>query len=301
MAELTAAFGDTITAGFEVVSRGRYEQAQPVYQSIMNEVQMRFATYKTSSVTGFSLPSKKTEGANVSYQDASQGYDKEITANVYASGVQFSEELVTLDLYDVVGKKQAKDLADAFVASLDIDCAGLLNNATVTTYDAGGDGLALLSNSHPLVKAGGTDDNYLSADLGVTSLWEAINMLETTKLDNGRYGNFPAKYLIVSGQAPENERIARQLLGSEKNPEDNKNAINVIRSRNLQLIVWKELTDVDAFYVLSENHDLTLPWQRKLKFSNEIDFDTGNLKIKASYWYGRGFNDWRGFVGSEGA
>jgi len=301
MAELTASFGDALTAGFEKVVRGRYEQAKPVYQSIMNEVQMRFPTYKTSSVTGVELPSKKTEGTTVSYQDAVQGYDKTLSPSVYASGMQFSQELIEDDLYSVVGKKQSNDLADAFVASLDIDCAGLLNNATATTYDACGDTLALASTAHTLIKSGGTDSNYISSDLGVTSLWEAINMLETQKLDNGRYGQFTAKYLIVSGVAPENERIARQLLGSDLNPEDDKNAINVIRSRNLQLIVWKELTDVDAFYVLAENHDLTLPWKRKLAFSNKIDFDTGNLKIKASYRYARGFNDWRGVVVSDGA
>lgn len=299
--ELTSAFGDVITAGFESIVRGRYDQASPVYSTFMNEVQMRFPTYKTSSVTGLSLPSKKTEGAAVSYQDASQGYNKELTPNVYASGIQFSQELVEDDLYDVVGKKQGKDLADAFIASLDIDCAGLFINATATTYDTCGDGLALASTVHTLAKVGGTDSNLLSADLSVTSLWELINMLETTKLNNGRYGQFTAKYLVVSGVAPENERIARQLLGSDKNPEDNKNAINVIRSRNLQLIVWKELTDLDAFYVLADNHDLMLPWKRKLKFSNEIDFDSGNLKIKASYRYARGFNDFRGFSMSEGA
>jgi hypothetical protein len=72
-------------------------------------------------------------------------------------------------LYGSLGAKYARALARSMQHTKEIKGANILNNATTTSV--GGDGVALLSASHPL-GGGGTASNTLStpADLSETSL-----------------------------------------------------------------------------------------------------------------------------------
>jgi len=68
-------------------------------------------------------------------------------------------------------------------------------------------------------------------------------------------------------------------------------------------VVNHYLTDTDAFFILTDltNTGLKMFQRRPLKTSMEPDFETGNMRFKASERYSFGFSDWRCIFGSPGA
>ena len=84
------------------------------------------------------------------------------------------------------------------------------------------------------------------------------------------------------------------------------NAVNVVGGMLPQGVkVNPYLTDTDAWYVVtnvsSEGKGLIVYDAWPLEFSQDNDFDTTNMKVKAMERYSFGWADWRGLHGSAGA
>ncbi len=63
----------------------------------------------------------------------------------------------------------------------------------------------------------------------------------------------------------------------------------------------RRLTDPDAWFLITDCPDgLKHLRRRKVRRGSEGDFETGNMRYKASERYVFGWTDWRGAFASEG-
>lgn len=241
----------------------------------------------TAYFGGLGFPVVKPEGKEISYDDFVQGPQKRWYHTTYGLGTRISEEMIEDTLYGDIPtsmESQSKELGASFGELLELLVHDIINNGTVTTNHTAGDGLAIFSASHTLLR-GGTWSNILSpaADLSATSLQTAIDNFTTTKDDSGKYQVIKPKYIFVH---PNNAWKAYELLESGYDPESPNNSINSIRKWGLQPIISPYLTGRTAFTLWAEpphaDGGVIAFMRRKFTVKQDSDFETGDLKFKGT-------------------
>ena len=126
-------------------------------------------------MTGFGTAPEKLEGGSVAYAATSQGYPTRYTHRTYALGYIITREDIEDNLYIKKGMQRTKNLK--FVMLQTKERIGILpfDRAFSNTY-AIGDGVALISTSHPT--AAGNRSNRLSYDADLSEL-----VLEQSMID----------------------------------------------------------------------------------------------------------------------
>ena len=236
---------------------------------------------------GLGFPAVKPEGKEIPYDDFVQGPQKRWLHVTYGLGTRITEEMIEDCLYGDIPTNmsgQSKELGASFGELLEILVHDIINNGTVTTNHTSGDGLAVFSASHTLLR-GGTWSNLLSpaADLSATSLQTAIDNFITTKDDSNRYQIIKPKYLFIH---PNNAWKAYELLESGYDPESPNNSINSIKKWGLQPIISPYLTAKTGFTLWAEpaheDGGVIAFMRRKFNVKQDSDFETGDLKFKST-------------------
>ena len=251
--------------------------------------------------SSFGLASVKAEGAPVVYDSARQGYTTRYQHVVYALGFIITRETYEDDQYDVIGKKKANALARSMRISKEIVAANVYNRATTSGY-TGGDGIVMLSASHPKV-AGGTYSNIIgtTADLSEASLEQATIDIEGFTDDRGLIIAAKPKQLIIPRQL---RFEAYRVLKSDGRVGTDLNDPNAVKALGLfgEPTINHFLTDTDAWFIRTDVPDGMKYFERRGdQFEMDNDFDTENAKYKASARYSFGWSDPRGVYGSMGA
>jgi len=251
-------------------------------------------------VYGFGGAVVKDEGASVTYDDGGQAWTSRYNHETIALAFNIPEELVEDNLYMQTGSKYARALARSMQHTKEIKGAGILNNGFSTT---GGDGVALLSASHPLA-GGGTASNLLStpADISEASLEDILVQIRKAVDDRGIPIALKAVDVIIP---PELEYVVCRLLDSNMRPGTADNDVNAINKKGIfgkEPIVVTRLTDPDAWFIKTDANDGLKMFQRKgVQNKTEQDFNTGNYRFKSRERYSFGWTDWRGLFGSSGS
>lgn len=255
---------------------------------------------------GLGLPTHKPEGKEIQYDDFVQGPQKRWHHVTYGLGTRISEEMIEDALYPKIPTgmgAQSKELGASFGELLEILVHDIINNGTVTTNHTGGDGLAVFSASHPLLR-GGTWSNLLSpaADLSATSLQTMIDNFTNTKDDSGKFQIIKPKYLFIH---PNNAWKAYELLESGYDPESPNNSINSIRKWGLTPIISPYLTGRTACTLYADPaHDdggVIAFMRREFKVKQDSDFETGDLKFKGTMRFSVEVNKLNNMYFSAGA
>ena len=258
------------------------------WRQIVSSVKTSNRAYEESAYyAGLGNLSRKPEGEPIQYDELVQGPTKRWNHTTYALGVRITEELIEDSLYDQIGEMEtlSRELGSSARETLNVLSFDMYNNISATTNHTGADGLALASASHPALR-GGLWSNILSpaADLSATALQTALQNFENTRDDTGKFQSIRAKWILVH---PANEWKARELLQSTYDPESPNNAINTLRSRNLQLVVTPYYTDQDAFTLIAEppssNGGIIAYMRRKVSFARDGDFQTGDALFKVTF------------------
>jgi hypothetical protein len=205
----------------------------------------------------------------------------------------------------------ATSLAQTGRETLEYLAAVPFNNPTSTTafapWMSGGDGVAMLSTSHPVL-SGGVWANTPSShvDLSVAALQAARTRMEKIQNARGFQYKMDAKTLVV----PTDSRwIMEEILGSPTLPYVAKtDTPNTVRE-GLTGIVWSHLTDADSWFLLArkaknksdKGHQLKCVMRVAPQFDRDNDFETGDRKYKGRMRVGFGYPDARGVDGSTGA
>jgi len=250
---------------------------------------------------GFGLMPIKREGDSTTYQGQTQGYVSRYTHVAYSLGFIVTYEELKDNLYAKVAGSRAKALGFSKRQTKENIAANVYNRHATAGY-TGGDGVVLLSASHP--SAAGNWSNILSpaADISETSLEDLCIQIMGATDDNGlKIALQPASLLVPRQLWFEANRILKSTL---QNDSAN-NALNVLRSTSALpggIKVNHYFTDADAFFVRTNSPEGMKGYQRdSFDLQKDNDFDTSNAKAKTYDRYSFGWSDPRGLFGSPGA
>jgi hypothetical protein len=257
---------------------------------------------RTTTVASFGTVPIKAEGANVTYDEMAQGFDKTYTADTYELAFHTSKEALDDEQEEVVSDA-ARALGNSMTYTYNTDHANIFNRGFNSSY-LGPDGKVLFATDHPLV-GGGTEQNTLTtqADLAVSSLRDALNDIADTQDDAGKLLHWRPEMILVPY---ENQWLASELLESAGRFDTAENATNAFKTRQdgkLRIVAWPYLTDPDAWYLLSSpsKHQVRSYWRERPNTMHDWDFESSSMKCKIRARWIRSWSDWRGVYASQGA
>ena len=275
------------------------EEHKEIYETETSERSFEEET----KLSGFSAAPVKNEGSAIAYDNAQEAFTARYNHQTIALGFSLTEEAVEDNLYDTLSARYTKALARAMSYTKQVKAAAVLNNGFTGGVNAGGDGVALFSTSHPLV-SGGVNSNTQATptDLNETALENAVIQIAAWTDERGLFIAAQPRKLIVP---PNNQFVATRLLETELRTGTADNDINAIKNNGSipeGYTVNHYLTDPDAYFLTTDvpngmKHFVRTP----LSTSMDGDFDTGNVRYKARERYSFGFSDPLGMFGSPGA
>jgi len=305
MAISRSALAKELEPGLNALFGLSYDQYDAEYAAIFSQETSDRAFEEEVLITGFGGAPTKTEGAGVSFDNASESFSARYTHETVALAFALTEEAQEDNLYDSLGKRYTKALARSMANTKEVKGANVLNNAFSSSF-TGGDGVSLINTAHPLA-GGGTAANRAStmSDLNEVSLEDALIDISTFTDDRGLTISVNATKLVVP---PQLVFVADRILNSPGRSGTADNDINAIANTGVLpggYTVNHYLTDPDAFFLLTSvteaGEGLKMFQRTAMETSMEPDFSTGNIRYKARERYSFGFSDWRGVYGSQGA
>lgn len=303
MAVITSgSFSKLLYPGLNAIFGKAYNDYPEQWSEIFDKFTSRKAFEEDLSVSSFGLAVQRAEGAPITYDTEVQGFLTRYQHVEYGLGFVITRNMYEDDQYDQEGAKRSKALARSLKLTKETVGANILNRAFNGSYTFG-DGVSLISASHPNV-AGGTWSNQIAvaADLSEAALEQATIDIMKFADDRGLRIMVQPQKLIVS---PEQVFEATRLLQTDGRPGTDNNDINALKNKGIftgGLVVNQYLTDPDAWFIKTDaGEGLKYFERRAMEFVNEPDFDTDNAKYKATERYSFGCSDVRAIYGSAGA
>jgi len=250
---------------------------------------------------GFGLMPIKAQGAPTTYQGQTQGYISRYTHVAYSLGFIVTYEELKDNLYAKVAGSRAKALGFSKRQTKENIAANVYNRYATAGY-TGGDGVVLLSASHP--SAAGNWSNILApaADISETALEDLCIQVMGATDDNGMKIALQPMSLHVPRQI---WFEANRVLKSTLQNDTALNATNVLRSTNAipgGIKVNHYFNDPDAYFIRTNCPDGMKCYQRdSYDLKRDNDFDTDNAKAKTYDRYSFGWSDPHAVYGSAGA
>ena len=294
-----AQFAKMLEPGLNTLFGLEYDSYPSEYEAVFESNTSQKAFEEDVLLTGFGAAPTKDEGASIAYDSASQQWTARYQHETIALAFSITEEAEEDGLYGSIAARYTKALARSMSTTKEIKAANVLNNATSTN---GGDGVPLLSASHPTQNGNQSNKLATAADLSETSLESILIQIADMKDDRGlRIAAQGTKLIIPTTYT----FTAERLLDSQLRTGTADNDINAIRNGGYLpqgYHIMRRLTDSDQFFIQTDVPDGLKMFQRSpLKKGVEGDFETGNVRYKVRERYSFGFTDWRGIFGTEGA
>jgi len=301
MAMNRAQFAKMLEPGLNTLFGLEYDSYPPEYSAVFSSNSSSKAFEEDVLLQGFGSAPTKDEGAAISYDTGSQQWTARYQHETVALAFSITEEAEEDGQYGSIASRYTKALARSMASTKEIKAANVLNNAQTSGFN-GGDGVVLLSASHPTTA--GVQSNVLAtaADLSETSLESILIQISDMKDDRGLRIAAQGTQLIIPTAYT---FVAERLLESQLRTGTADNDINAIKSGGYLpkgYHIMRRLTDSDAFFVQTDVPDGMKMFQRSpMKKGMEGDFETGNVRYKVRERYSFGVTDWRGIFGTEGA
>jgi hypothetical protein len=274
------------------------EQHKEIYETETSERSFEEET----KLSGFSAAPVKNEGSAIAYDNAQEAFTARYNHETIALGFSITEEAVEDNLYDSLSARYTKALARAMAYTKQVKGAATLNNAFSSAY-VGGDGVSLISTSHPLV-SGGTNSNRpaTAADLNETSLENAVIQIAAWTDERGLLIAAQPKKLVIP---PALQFTATRLLETNLRVGTADNDINALKNNGSipqGYCINHFLTDTNAWFLMTDVPNGLKHFERAaLANSMDGDFDTGNVRYKSRERYSFGWSDPLGIFGSPGS
>lgn len=278
-----------------------YKKFEPIWSKIF-EVRDSTKNYEESvESVGFGLMSVKNQGQALTYDTAQQGPTSRFTHRTYSLGFMCTMEEIMDNQYEELSFKRASRLAKSVYETEEIVHSNIFNRAFNSSF-VGGDGVSMISASHPT--ASGLQSNILAvaADISEASIEDLSVQIRLTTDSRGlRTKNFPRMLIVPPALEPEAYRILKSVL---QNDSAN-NAVNYIKASGMfpeGIICNPYLTDTDAWFIKTDMQDGLIHFTRmEATYEQDNDFDTKNAKSAVVCRWIEGWQDWRQIWGSSGA
>ena len=252
-------------------------------------------------LSGFENAAVKSEGAAVVYDNAQETFTARYQHETIALAFALTEENIEDNLYDKISSRYTKALARSMANTKQVKAANVLNNAFNNAF-AGGDGVALCSDAHPIIAGTFKNEPTTAADLSETSLEQA--MIDIAAMTDERGLKIAARGMKMIIH-PNQQFVAERLMKSGQRPGTADNDVNAMKSMGMVpqgFVVNNFLSDTESFFIKTDvpnglKHMVRAP----IKTAMEGDFETGNVRYKARERYSFGWSDPRGIYGNPGA
>ena len=278
-----------------------YKEHTPEWRDVFEEEKSSKAYEEDQEVTGFGLAPTKGQGQAIQFDSETGGTATRYTHIVYGLGFIVTREEMDDNQYVAVSKRRTRALAFSMRQTEETVGANVLNRAFNSSY-VGGDGKELLATDHPT--ANGTQSNELAvaADLSEASIEDlAIQIMDARNSRGLKISVMPRKLIIPTALAFDAERIIK----SAKQSGTANNDVNAIKNMGIfpdGIAINHYLTDSDAWFVKTNVPNGLIRFTRRAtEFGKDSDFDTENVKAKATMRFSQGWSDWRTLYGSPGA
>jgi hypothetical protein len=235
--------------------------------------------------SGLTTLRNKAEGAGVTYDTQIGGPTQTWVHTVRALAVRITEEAVDDNLYELSGGSEGSlkelfyDLGESAEETIETEMARFFNSCTATTYHTDRFGNALCKATQERLD-GSTYSNYAtSTDLTYSTFW--ANLIAAENQYNHRQHRIMKKVKTL-WVPPQREQKGREVLQSTDRPDTANRAVSAYAKsgRNIELQVWRHMTDADSWIFQLEGRGIVFFWSRKTRFARDKDFATGDIMIK---------------------
>ena len=300
MAVNLSAIKDLLLPGLRGIE-GKYEQIPAQYDKIFTKHDSKMALERTAEMRFLGYAQLKTEGGQTAFDNnAGERYVYNQEHTEIGLGYAITRKAVDDNLYKTQFKPSNLGLMESFSQTKEIYGANVLNTATTYNASVGGDGVALISASHPI--DGGVIPNTPATqiDLNESSLLAGMIAIRTNFRDQAGLKVFArGRKLVIP---PQLEPIAIRLLKTELRPGTSDNDVNAIMSTAGGLpesyMVNDYLTSATAWFLLTNIDGLSYMERVKFETDMQVDFTTDNLLVKGYERYSFGYYNWRAIWGS---
>jgi len=300
MAVNLSAIKDLLLPGLRGVE-GKYEMIPSQYDKIFTKHDSKLALERTAEMRYLGLAQLKTEGGQTSFDNnAGERYVYNQEHNEIALGYAITRKAIDDNLYKTQFHPSNLGLIESFQQTKEIYGANILNTATTYNANIGGDGVSLISTSHPI--DGGTVANRPAVDveLNEATLLNAMIAIRTNFKDQAGLKVFArGRKLVVP---PALEPTAIRLTKTELRPGSADNDVNAILTTAGGLpegyMVNDFLTSASAWFLLTNIDGLSYMERVKFETDMQVDFVTDNLLVKGYERYSFGYYNWRSIFGS---
>lgn len=249
---------------------------------------------------GFGAAPELPDGSPVTYQAGGVLFMKRYQYRVWGLAFALTQVLVEDGDHIRIGQIYARHLGQSLVETKETLCANVLNRAFNASFP-GGDGVPLISPSHPIVNGVFSNQLQTAAALSQTSLEQMLIQVRSAVDNNQKKIRLMPRAITC---APANVFQAETILKSALRTGTSNNDVNPVNSMGLLKegqYNMSRLTSATAWWVNTDAPEgLKLMMRRGLKRSMEGDFETDTMRFKATERYIPGFTDPRAAFGTPG-
>lgn len=281
-----------------------YDRHQAEYVRLFDEETSEKAFEVDVQFEGFGLAQKKPEGEQIIYDSHQQGFSPKYLHYTYAKGFIISREAMDDNRYELFDKR-AQSLADSMRQTKEHEGANVYNRGFNPAYKmTDGDGQSLFSTAHingPSDPTTFSNTLAVPAALSETAIEDLlIQIAEATDPRGKRIALKGTTLIVPPALGFEAQRITASVL---QNDTAN-NALNAIRSMGMLpegFVVNHYLTSDTAWFIKTNAPEGMKYFNRQsVRFEQDNDFGTSNMRFKADERYSFGWTDPRGAYGSSG-
>lgn len=285
--------------GINAIFGMEYDRLPARWKEVFEVFTSQKAYEEDLMVVGLGGASTKTEGGVIRYDQGGESYVSRYSHITTALAFAITEEMLEDGLYGSIADRYGASMARSMRYTEEGHAHAIFNNAFNSSY-AGGDGTELCG-THTLYN-GGTLANEPStaADLSEDALEDACIAIGKFVDDRGIPIMCRPKKLFVPIDL---DFTAQKILQTQNQVGTANNDVNAVRGRfSGGHAISEYLSDTDAWFIVTDApHGLKKFDRRKLKKAMEGDFETGNMRYKATQRYSFGWTDFRGVYGCPGA
>jgi hypothetical protein len=298
MAVNLSAIKDLLLPGLRGIE-GKYEQIPSQYDKIFTKHNSKMALERTAEMRFLGYAQLKTEGGQTAFDNnAGERYVYNQEHVEIGLGYAITRKAIDDNLYKSQFAPSNLGLIESFAQTKEIYGANVLNTATNYNASVGGDGVALVSASHPI--DGSTISNYATNDLNEATLLNGMIAIRTNFKDQAGLKVFArGRRLIVP---PQLEPVAIRLTKTELRPGTADNDVNAIMMTSGGLpegyMVNDYLTSARAWFLLTNIDGLSYMERVGFETDMQVDFVTDNLLVKGYERFSFGYYNWRSIFGS---
>lgn len=279
---------------------GQSYKEHPMYSTRIFETRSSDKNAETSvQITGFGLARRKESGAEITMDNAKQGYSNRVAHTVWALGYRITEEARDDNQYKSTIGKLTPMLARSMRATKEIVAHNILNRAFNGSYTYG-DGQCLCSASHP-TEAAGVQSNVAGTAAEISDAAMRAMYYQARQARDDK--NIPIDFRMTNIIAHVTKELEiKEILKSDKLVNTNYNNINVWNDGLVKgVICTPYLTSSVAWFMQTDCPDGLIAYKRKgLTVDVDTDFLTKDVIVTARERYSHTCNDWRAIYGNAG-